>query len=201
MDNNNKGFFWLIVLLTMLFSFIVFDITSKKFKLKDSNTETTITTTKNTKDNKKDNVVQTLNTNIGTFILSKDGYVFYIESNESIFNIENYTNLGEKGTYTIDDYLLYDEYNNPINTVEAFKLDIENINSLYEIKFNNETNIIMLNKNGQISILSFNITNTNNLIITFEKNLDEYNNIVSVLTNNNSVILVDKDGNKYNFYK
>jgi len=115
--------------------------------------------------------------------------------------LENYTNLGEKGTYTIDDYLLYDEYNNPINTVEAFKLDIENINSLYEIKFNNETNIIMLNKNGQISILSFNITNTNNLIITFEKNLDEYNNIVSVLTNNNSVILVDKDGNKYNFYK
>jgi len=190
--NKNKGIFWILTLIIILIGCICINAINIKYNTKPNNTTTTTkkTTTKVVKvNNNKNNVIQILDTKFGKLILSKDGYVYYINNQ----NIEETTlnNIGKKDIYTVIDY----------KSFEGYKLNINNINSLYEINNTDKNNIIMLSKDGKISNLSYDLNNKNIKIIENDSN---YIDIVSVLISSNDTesyaILVDKNGNKYNYF-
>jgi len=190
--NKNKGIFWILTLIIILIGCICINAINIKYNTKPNNTTTTTkkTTTKVVKvNNNKNNVIQILDTKFGKLILSKDGYVYYINNQNNEEKTLN--NIGKKDIYTVIDY----------KSFEGYKLNINNINSLYEINNTDKNNIIMLSKDGKISNLSYDLNNKNIKIIENDSN---YIDIVSVLISSNDTesyaILVDKNGNKYNYF-
>ncbi len=161
-------------------------------------------------------VTQIINTNVGTFIISKDGSVYFRKTVDKYAGVEividDNTSIGTHGNFELEDYITgldYDEelkQSKEIHSFEGYKLDLQNINAAYEIMVGNGTSeiIYFLSKDGKVNELSVDSDGTN-ISINLKKDTSSYPNIVSVLQSSDfgaqRVILVDKDGNKYTEYK
>ena len=118
--------------------------------------------------------------------------------------------LGEKGKYTIDDYNI-DPSTSKGQPFDGYKLNLSNISSVYDVYFGNGGigyYIMFLDMDGNVSILAMEASGGASekvvLDVKLEKSINEYKNIVSVVENlefgGSSVLLIDKDGNKYRYY-
>ena len=164
----------------------------------------------------KNQTIQVIHTQVGTFIIDKNGLVYYRNADKFVgaeIKMDNYTSIATYGNYEVSDYVTgldYDE--NAKTTIEnhnfnGYKLALENINSAYEIKIGNGESseiIYFISKDGKVNELSVDSDGTN-ISINLKKDTSSYPNIVSVLQSSDfgaqRVILVDKDGNKYTEYK
>ena len=191
----------------------VFDVEDKALNKKDNVKEKVEKKTEveeTTQDTKQ--ATQILNTDVGTFIVDKNGSVYYEKAdkfNSYEIKIDSNTNIGTYGTYEVEDYIAglgYDETSKKTtedHKFEGYKLDLENINSVYEIYLGNggaNDQIHLLSNDGKVNVLSF-VANGEQLDITLSKDTCTKPNIVSVLQSSGfgafEVIFVDKDGNKY----
>lgn len=159
--------------------------------------------------------VQAINTDVGTFIVDKDGSVYYRKGNKYAngninINFKDDSVLGAKGTYEVEDYITdldYDEVNKQHiekHNFDGYKLDLENILSIYEIHVGNgvSNTIYFLSKDGKVNSLHFAVVSEDTPIeVTLKKDICKYPNIVSIVQSSGfdalEVIFVDKDGNKY----
>ena len=181
-----------------------------------NNNENTVNDNETTTNNNENIVLEkkghTLDTSVGKFIIDKDGLVYY-ENYETItymgvtyeLTTKDLTTLGTKQQYTNYTYQNAPTCNIEEGcNVEAYKLDLENISSVYEVTFGNGSatiGIIFLTYEGEVHELMFNLAETDKIVST--KNVSEYSNIVSVVPNmsfgGHSAILIDKNGNKYEY--
>lgn len=155
----------------------------------------------------------TLDSNVGKFIVDKDGSVYYenyknINYMGSTYNLTE-TNLSVLGTK--QQYTNYTYQTSPICnietdgcTIEAYKLDLTNISSAYEVPFGNGGStivIILLSYDGKVHELKFELASNK---VELSKDVSSYKDIVSVVPNmsfgGQGTILIDKNGNKYNYY-
>lgn len=215
---SNKGLIGLVIILLIgvigLGGYIVYDKvinkdnepkTEKKEEIKNEKTSDVEETVKETKQ-----ATQILNTDVGTFIVDKDGSVYYAKSVDNYQGVEIKTDdntIGTYGTYEVSDYVTglgYDESTKKTtedHKFEGYKLDLENISSAYDINVGQGGKILyFLSKEGKVNELRF-IPNGENSKIELKKDTCTKSNIVSVLQSSGfdafEFVLVDKDGNRY----
>lgn len=228
-NSSNGGLIFLIIVLILLLGASIYYIYTLKQKtnepiqsdylkeeIKDKE-DTTINndeqekTEENTLKEKKGHV---LNSTVGKFIVDKNGIVYY--ENVEKFNFlgiesqlteETLSVLGTKEKYINNTYQNSSDCVIETSgcTVEAYKLDLTNISSAYEVYQGNgaiDISIIFLSYDGIISELIFK-EESEKIKITLNKNNSKYSNIVSIVPNTsisgNSVFLIDKYGNKYTY--
>lgn len=184
---------------------------------KDDYNITNTTNEETSSDNKSEPQIEkkghTIESSVGKFIIDKDGSVYYINFKELTLLGVKYTLtesdlsiLGTKNTYK--NYTYQNEPSCSIETgceIEGYKLDLSNISSAYEVYFGNgasTTTIIFLSYDGLVHELTFEIQ-TSNINIELKKDVCNCQNIVSVVPNvsfsGSSALLIDKNGNKYNY--
>lgn len=194
------------------------DINKEEDKVDDENIVNNIFDNSNDDEEIQDNVEvitgkfgQVLNSGIGEFIVDKTGVVYYIPAKSwNSFGTEYKLNFNDKDKKRLGKYGVYqveiDMYpgNNDKDSIEAYKLDLFNIKSVYEVEVGNggsAISIIFLGNDGKVSKLSFVGESPEKNSLDFYKNIEGYSNIVSVVQNNsydgNDAILIDKDGNEF----
>ena len=157
-------------------------------------------------------VTQVLQTNVGTFIIDKDGSVYYRITVDKYVGAKvelNDSSIGTYGNYEVSDYVTGLDSDRDTNEVienhkfDGYRLNLENINSVYEIEIGNGGSsevIYFLSKDGKVNELKFD-SDGKELSIKLSKDTSSYPNIVSVLQSSGfgafEIILVDKNGNKY----
>lgn len=157
-----------------------------------------------------------LDSTVGNFIILPNGDVYY-ESDDTIYfsgteikiSKTTLSVLGTKKKYISKIYQKEPESATEGKgcTFEAYKLDLNNISSAYEIYQGNggfDISIIFLSYDGSVSALNFTQKiSTDEIKISLNKNISKYSNIVSVVTNmsygGHGAMLIDKDGNKYQY--
>ncbi len=217
---SNKGLIVLVIILLIgvigLGGYIVYDKvinkdntpkTEKKEEIKNEETSEVEETVEETKQ-----ATQILNTDVGVFIVDKDGSVYYQKTADKFVGAEikiDDNTIGTYGTYEVEDYITglgYDESaKKPTedHKFEGYKLDLENISSAYEIYTGNggaSDIIFFLSKDGKVNHLHF-LSTGKKVDVALKKDTCNYPNIVSVLQSSGfdafEFVLVDKDGNKY----
>lgn len=167
----------------------------------------------NTVENKVTKKGHTIDTSVGKFIVDKDGSVYYIKEQETGVT-GTVAELTDKDLSVLgikQQYKNYTYHNSPeCNTeegciIEAYKLDLTNISSTYEVYLGNAVvgpTIIFLSYDGKVHELNFNLFVQKDKV-QLTKNVSEYPNIVSIVPNmsfgGHGAMLIDKDGNKYNY--
>lgn len=153
-------------------------------------------------------VTQVLQTNVGTFIIDKDGSVYYRDPMSKYVGAEikmsNYHSIGTYGSYKVEDYITGIGDNGELSyDFNGYKLNLENINSAYEIQIGNGGSseiIYLLSKDGKVNELQFD-SNGQKIDIKLSKDTCTKPNIVSVLQSSGfdaaEIVFVDKNGNKY----
>lgn len=136
-----------------------------------------------------------IDTNIGEFIISKIGEVYFIGGERYTVNLSN--SQGTYGNYSVDGI---------VGAFKGYKLNVSKIKAVYCVymgQSKSDRTAILLDYNGNISELVIQ-ENENILNCTLTKNVSGYSNIVSVVPNNtfdgNSAILIDATGKCYNYY-
>lgn len=119
-------------------------------------------------------------------------------------NFTNETVLGTKETYKLNELI---DMSGEIIEFEGYKLDLENIQGAYSAYFGNgglSQSILFISAEGKISELTIKALNENAAEIKFTKNIEKYKNIVSVVNtvgdSANYAILIDNEGNKYEYF-
>lgn len=154
----------------------------------------------------------TLNSSIGTFIVDKDGSVYYENYDEITYMGMPYK-LTAKDLYVLGtkkEHKNYTYQSEPLCnlekgcTVEAYKLNLTNVSSAYEVTFGNggaSGAIIFLTYDGKVHELSFRFYSENKIELTTD--VSKYPNIVSVVKNmqfgGHGAMLIDANGNKYDY--
>lgn len=177
----------------VLREYIVFD----KFIVDDENNNIEIEDKNSAKDNiqitQNDNQsIQVLYSNVGIFIIDKDGFVYYRKSIDKYvgaeIKMEKYTSIGAywsfEGKRLYDWYWLWWKYKqNNSHKFDGYKLNLENINSAYEIEIGNGCSseiIYFLSKDGKVNELQFD-SNGQELNVQLSKDTCTKSNIFSVL--------------------
>ena len=203
MQNKNKIIIYFLVGVICAMGFILYSRLTRD----ESKPETKVEEKKEIKQ-----VTQVLQTNVGTFIIDKDGSVYYRITVDKYVGAKvelNDSSIGTYGNYEVSDYVTGLDSDRDTNEViedhkfDGYKLNLENINSAYEIQIGNGGSsevIYFLSKDGKVNELKFD-SDGKELSIKLSKDTSTYSNIVSVLQSSGfgafEIILVDKDGNKY----
>lgn len=152
----------------------------------------------------------TLNSSLGNFIIDKDGSVYYgnydtinYMGEEIKLTANELSILGEKKEYKNYTYQTDSQCDLEKGcTLEAYKLNLTNIQSAYEIVYGNGTltgGIIFLTYDGKVNSLYYDLSN--NQKFTLKQDISKYPNIVSVVENvdfgGHNAKLIDKNGNMY----
>ena len=156
---------------------------------------------------------QNLYTGVGNFVVDRTGLVYYIPEKSWIrfgseyklnFSNEDKEKLGEYGIYQVEIDMYPSIDDNVKDSIEAFKLNLSNIKSVYEIEIGNggsAISIMFLSNDGKVSELNFVGETPNKVSLKFKKNIDGYNNIVSIIQDGSydgsGPIFIDKDGKEY----
>lgn len=199
--NNNLKYMIIGLLIGLIFlgGYLVFDKKDNKDITNNQNNEQKVTS--------NNQVTQILSSKIGRFIIDKEGFVYYHKTvDKYVGAIVDFNNVSfaKFSTYKVSGYkIAIDDDQELGSEFKGYKLDLENINSAYEIETGNGGTsevIFFLSKDGKVNELRFS-SNGSKLDITLEKNTSNHPNIVSVLKSSGfgaqTYILVDKDGNKY----
>lgn len=219
-ENGKTGLIVLVVILSILVvglaSYIVYDKVIKNVEEVVNNENTHNNQEKNKNEETTDKIGQVLNSSMGQFVVDKTGFVYYIpnecwKKNNAIdeyklnFTEESKKNLGQYGTYQLE--VDISPGNEEKDLVEAYKLDLSNIKSAYEVEFGNSGTmvyIIFIDNTGKVNELQFNVISPEQFSVKLYKDIRGYENIVSVVSNSSfggqSAILIDKFGNEYNYY-
>ncbi len=210
--NNNT---WLIILLLIVLvvmaGYIVYDktlIKEETAKVDDTNTQEQVEETKTTL---KNDIGQVLNSVYGTFIVDKDGSV-YFKPTEKVMShgleapFKKDTSLGIAKTYQIEIYEPTPE--KPTSTFECYKLNLTNIVSGYEVYLGNGgiKYVFFIDRIGDVYKVNFTIENSEFDYSNIEK-LTEYKNIVSIVETSTfggysgaySAVLIDKNNKQYRY--
>ena len=211
---NNLGIIILLVLLVLgLTGYIVFDkVLSGKENANEIKDSENANNSNEISSKIESGEIQTLDTKMGRFIISKEGKVYYQPSEEfnygfgSVFKLEfsDPSKLGNKESNMIDGY------KNPTGEqipFESYELDLDNIVAGYEIYFGNGgvmDSVLFTKLDGTVDIFGIGLNNDNGQFITvLNKNISQYPNITSICSNMGSsasmALLIDKEGNKYPF--
>lgn len=212
---NNSLIIVLALLLIGVGGYILYNknISKNTTNNEENNTKTTEVETKK----ETQQATQIINTKVGTFIINKDGSVYYRKTVDKYAGaeivIDDNNSIGTHGNFELEDYVTglnpdaESQESREIHTFEGYKLDLQNINSAYEIMVGNGGSseiIYFLSKDGKVNELSFH-SNGTSISINLKKDTSSYTDIVSVLQSSDfdaqKVILVDKYGNKYTEYK
>lgn len=152
--------------------------------------------------------LQVLSTKVGTFIIAKDGSVYYrkiVDKYEGAeIKVDSFSSIATQGKYKVEDYITNMEDDKKIGSeFEGYKLNIANINSAYEVATGNSGAseiIYFVTKDGKVNELSFS-ANTDKVDVKLSKDTCLKPNIVSVLSSRGfdgaETIFVDTYGNKY----
>lgn len=202
-QNKNKIIIYLLVGVICALGFILYNRLTKEEVKPETKVE---------EKNKVQQVTQVLQTNVGTFIIDKDGSVYYHITVDKYVGAKvelNDSSIGTYGNYEVSDYITGLDSDSDTNEViedhkfDGYKLNLENINSAYEIQIGNGGSsevIYFLSNDGIVNELKFD-SNGKTVDIKLSKDTSSYPNIVSVLQSSGfdafEIILVDKDGNKY----
>ena len=203
MQNKNKIIIYFLVGVICAMGFILYSRLTRD----ESKPETKVEEKKEIKQ-----VTQVLQTKVGTFIIDKDGSVYYRITVDKYVGAKvelNDSSIGTYGNYEVSDYVTGLDSDRDTNEViedhkfDGYKLNLENINSAYEIQIGNGGSsevIYFLSKDGKVNELKFD-SDGKEVSIKLSKDTSTYPNIVSVLQSSGfdafEIILVDKDGNKY----
>lgn len=148
---------------------------------------------------------QRLNTNVGTFIIEKEGNVIYNPSNYLFDMNPSYrkSNLSKTSLGEMQEIELKDN-NNELIKIIGYKLDFKDIIEAYEIHFGDKneykTTIMFIDKDNLVSYINFAYSNEVMQIKTVHK-MSKYKDIISIIkTSDNEkeyALLIDKNNNQY----
>ena len=183
MQNKNKIIIYFLVGVICAMGFILYSRLTRD----ESKPETKVEEKKEIKQ-----VTQVLQTNVGTFIIDKDGSVYYRITVDKYVGAKvelNDSSIGTYGNYEVSDYITGLDSDSDTNEViedhkfDGYKLNLENINSAYEIQIGNGGSsevIYFLSNDGKVNELKFD-SNGKTVDIKLSKDTSSYPNIVSVL--------------------
>lgn len=195
----------LLVVVVVLGGYIIYDKMTKSDITPIENSEEQ---TKNNETIITNQSIQVLYSKVGTFIIDKDGSVYYRDPMSKYVGAEikmsNYHSIGTYGSYKVEDYITGIGDNGELSyDFNGYKLNLENINSAYEIQIGNGGSseiIYLLSKDGKVNELQFD-SNGQKIDIKLSKDTCTKPNIVSVLQSSGfdaaEIVFVDKNGNKY----
>lgn len=155
---------------------------------------------------------QSFKTETGTYIITKEGDVYLIPANSALDDnkIELPENIGTYGYYNTKDVYICDpmpENEEDLGSFNGYKLNLINIQSGYSFTNKDENMleyIIFVDTNGNISELKYETTPTNTLDVNLTKNIQNCQNIVTIINtyNENGTCpkLIDAEGNQYLYH-
>ena len=164
-------------------------------------------------DNKTEDVNiygHTLSEDIGKFIVSKKGDVYFIPSSNPNFrgvsiNLDlSNESIFIKGTYTVEEYFDSPD-SNGVSNIEGYKINLSNIRSAYSFYFGqsgSQKSILFLDVDGRVNELVFE-DNFGMISTSLFRNVENLSNIVTVVDNTQccgeAAMLIDKNGNQIGY--
>ncbi len=164
------------------------------------------------------NATQVLSTRVGDIVVSTDGSVYYVPNTKFLdyhsdgkkLSFIDSTKIGAFSKYKVDGYRLGVASDGTLSPTEfeGYKLDLSDVTAAYECYFGNgglSDSILFTTKSGKVDIFTvyIGISTDEKAEVKIDKDISEHENIISILQSagfdSSNVLLVDKDGNKYEF--
>lgn len=156
---------------------------------------------------------QSFSTNIGTYIIDKEGYVYFIP-NSSVSNSKELEEFGTYGYYNTKEVYVPNpmpENEEELGCFYGYKLDLTNIKSGYNFNTEEKEYVLFTDNNGKLNEISYKMVEIEEnsfeiqlVDIKLTKNVSNYNNIVNIVKTTDEdgeyVKLINKSGNQYAYY-